>query len=1199
MTNEVRRFYLDLLQKIKDYLIKREKAKLKKKQQQEENKDKQKDDEDEYLIENENFDDDDVDVEIETENEKEAKAIKESIHVALEATKMDLEDHFEEEAQKNIPASISELKSDNFPCFLTVKKLIYMIDASLSYPFFSRSSDGKIYGMDSSTEWHNESKQGAFMINQYHKDNYDFSKKVKQLGRRIVQAEEIDDDEKIKRLKEEGIEVGKEEVTKKDDQQDSESDSDEDADYDHTDVYKNYQYLNNQRGYNSGKLNIIDQTFAQEVDFEMFESKFWGKNKGKLKVSAMNVWTEIFSVIKGGLQTDWYSYIKKGIGSVMSRTKYMKIKSSMDYLSMTERAQIYWLYIKYEQWKNAQNMYDFMDVVRHVFYHFPIYNKTKIDYLVVDEVQDLTPLTIQLLVSATNNNVFFCGDTAQTIAKGVGFRFYDLKDIFSNHQVDIPSVVQLTKNYRSHNMILDLANSIVDVIELFFPQTIDKLQRESSDLDGPKPIFLENFSKKDLMAMIIGHSETRSPQFGCNQVVIVRDQETKSKLPVFLKQALCLTVYESKGLEFDDVILYNFFSDSIAENQWRLLKEVEVHSYKRRKINFNEDITINELDFREYQKRMKKYEEEAKIHDGEKVDESEIEDYVYLQATRHRDDVLRNFSLLCNDLKHLYVSITRPKQRLLIYDENSDNIKAIRDYWIARDVIDVVYKGEEKDHPVLKNGFETLADEASSKQEWLVMGVKLFRKKFYTSASTCFEKSGDLELRDKCIAYSHADKATTLLNEAESLFFAAKNNKNLSRPQRKAKRNEAKNVKGESFEEFKKAGKIFENLKSIRQAAQCYYTSESYKKAAELFEECEMFSQAAECYMITKQFAKAAKMFEESKLILKALECYEYLLDWEAILMCLNRNKDKFKEAELESLTNKYVPIALNSIFNMMQAGDEENRGKILAEKYKSKVQQIVEEGSDEDNDSDSEGKDEEKDQKDEGAKYTDDVKEVEGDDSKPTEEVKQPKPTLTEDALKTLNKKDNEDDEEVIETTNKKNVEDLDGSFDVISKGELNENLEHLSNFDPDDEFLSSNKSFSVIGSVISNDQKSISGYSEFSIVSGSRVGSILDSNVIETNRDIYIEDVAMQKIIYYVSLFSDETRSYLQKLRSKGQLNQEKTDSFKVDAFELQLDDIDTDLVKILLDVLESYDMFRLCMIVCNRYNITDHISRYLTSV
>ena len=89
------------------------------------------------------------------------------------------------------------------------------------------------------------------------------------------------------------------------------------------------------------------------------------------------------------------------------------------------------------------------------------------------------------------------------------------------------------------------------------------------------------------------------------------------------------------------------------------------------------------------------------------------------------------------------------------------------------------------------------------------------------------------------------------------------------------------------------------------------------------------------------------------------------------------------------------------------------------------------------------------------------------------------------------------------------------------------------------------------------------------------------------------------MQKIIYYISLFSDETKSYLQKLRSKSNLLSLKKDEFSVDAFELEIDNIDVELVKILLDVLESFDMFRLWMIVCNRYNVKDQLSRYLTSV
>ena len=51
-----------------------------------------------------------------------------------------------------------------------------------------------------------------------------------------------------------------------------------------------------------------------------------------------------------------------------------------------------------------------------------------------------------------------------------------------------------------------------------------------------------------------------TPNFGASQVVIVRDQDQKKNLPEFMKNMLCLTVYECKGLEFDDVILFNFFS---------------------------------------------------------------------------------------------------------------------------------------------------------------------------------------------------------------------------------------------------------------------------------------------------------------------------------------------------------------------------------------------------------------------------------------------------------------------------------------------------------------------------------------------------------------------------------------------------------------------------------------------------------------
>jgi len=48
------------------------------------------------------------------------------------------------------------LNADHWPLFVTVKRLLYMIDASTNFPFFSRDTHGKLVGMESRADWHNE-----------------------------------------------------------------------------------------------------------------------------------------------------------------------------------------------------------------------------------------------------------------------------------------------------------------------------------------------------------------------------------------------------------------------------------------------------------------------------------------------------------------------------------------------------------------------------------------------------------------------------------------------------------------------------------------------------------------------------------------------------------------------------------------------------------------------------------------------------------------------------------------------------------------------------------------------------------------------------------------------------------------------------------------------------------------------------------
>lgn len=75
-----------------------------------------------------------------------------------------------EEIEKNMkmPQSMQQMRNDDFPAFLTIKRLVYMIDGSLRRPFFARNLKNEIIGLDSQAEWHNEQK-GVMMINNYFK----------------------------------------------------------------------------------------------------------------------------------------------------------------------------------------------------------------------------------------------------------------------------------------------------------------------------------------------------------------------------------------------------------------------------------------------------------------------------------------------------------------------------------------------------------------------------------------------------------------------------------------------------------------------------------------------------------------------------------------------------------------------------------------------------------------------------------------------------------------------------------------------------------------------------------------------------------------------------------------------------------------------------------------------------------------------
>lgn len=56
--------------------------------------------------------------------------------------------------------------------------------------------------------------------------------------------------------------------------------------------------------------------------------------------------------------------------------------------------------------------------------------KPEFNYLFLDEVQDLPPAVIYLISLVFDNGLYYSGDTAQAIQKGVSFKFSDINSMF-------------------------------------------------------------------------------------------------------------------------------------------------------------------------------------------------------------------------------------------------------------------------------------------------------------------------------------------------------------------------------------------------------------------------------------------------------------------------------------------------------------------------------------------------------------------------------------------------------------------------------------------------------------------------------------------------------------------------------------------------------------------------------------------------
>ena len=89
-------------------------------------------------------------------------------------------------------------------------------------------------------------------------------------------------------------------------------------------------------------------------------------------------------------------------------------------------------------------------------------------------------------------------------------------------------------------------------------------------------------------------------------------------------------------------------------------------------------------------------------------------------------------------------------------------------------------------------------------------------------------------------------------------------------------------------------------------------------------------------------------------------------------------------------------------------------------------------------------------------------------------------------------------------------------------------------------------------------------------------------------------------QKIIYYLSLWSDEMRQQLGELKRQGillEVNKDsKNETIDETDFIIQMDDVDQDFVNLILDTLEVFEFYHMSLMMCKRYRLSGRQGRYL---
>ncbi|MCD6491010.1 MAG: AAA family ATPase, partial [Candidatus Korarchaeota archaeon] len=587
---------------------------------------------------------------------------------------------------------------------------------------------------------------------------------------------------------------------------------------------------------NTGGLKPRDP--SKEMTFERFIREY-SKNVSP-EIDYVLLWDEIRSTIKGACtdpnrrMIDYSTYEqlneKKGLCKVPKemREKYY------------HQAQLYQNYLdKHGLWDAIDLALDCLRCVDKISPYAKI---------ACDEVQDLAPVEIIVLINIVKDknidNIFFTGDIAQVINPS-GFTWSRLKGLLGeiSKRHDIRDAWTLGRNFRSTKEIVELVNEILCQRKNILDDGERNIQH-SYISSGIKPMVL------DMDPLKILKETTSNPK---ERLILVKTKEEKNHLMDILNEAVekitILTVEEAKGLEWEGVLLWNFFiprHEKITKNDWENVFIPE----KRRSF--------------------------AKL---------------VAQGKKNPYGLIYEFNLL-------HVGLTRARKYLFMYDEsNRMNIKNLGES-IAKKITPIdlnqfrVHWETTLPSPeqVYKLALDLLDRDQKQAFAFFRIAAQGFEEnKKFEKAAECYERISEYKLAAECYK-----KENNILMQEKMLALDAESRKNFEEA-------------GKHWEEYSEYARKNQDWKTAadgyNSAAKAYENAGLFEKAAESSEK------RAECYGSIEEikyrinraesFYDAATLWEKSNNIENAVK---------DLLGAINIVRDEIIKSDKTHLINGKTP---------------------------------------------------------------------------------------------------------------------------------------------------------------------------------------------------------------------------------------------------------------------------------------------------